>query len=101
MISEDAWTDTRIFYRKYMSNPEGMLYVEMDDFVPDFETAANIIRTCGGKVFLPHIYEYRENSEKILNYILQHYQIDGIECFYTTFTEEQTSNLLKICKENK
>lgn len=100
IISEDAWNDTRIFYRKYMSNPEGILYVEMDDFVPDFQTAANIIRACGGKVFLPHIYEYRENSEKVLNYILQHYQIDGIECFYTTFTEEQTSNLLKICKDN-
>ena len=99
-ISEDAWNDARIFYRKYMSNPEGILYVEMDDFVPDFETAANIIRECGGKVFLPHIYEYRENSEKILDYILQHYQIDGIECFYTTFTEEQTANLLKVCKDN-
>ena len=82
-----------------MSNPEGILYVEMDDFVPDFNTAANLVREAGGLVFIPHIFEYRENSERILKFILENYKIDGIECYYTTFSEEQTNELLEICEE--
>ena len=33
-------------------------------------------------------------------YILQNYKIDGIECYYTTFTENQHERLLNICKEH-
>lgn len=98
-IDEEAWNNSSVFYRKYMSNPNTLLYVEMDDIVPDFETAANLIRKCGGLVFIPHIFEYRENSEKILNFILNNHKIDGIECYYTTFSNEQSQSLLQICKE--
>ena len=98
-IDDDAWENSNIFYRKYMSNPDTIFYINMDDLLPDFETTSKIIRDAGGLVFIPHIFEYRENSEKILNYILDNYKIDGIECYYTTFSEEQTDRLLKICKE--
>ncbi len=100
-IEQDAWNDSNVFYRKYMSNPSTMFYINMDDVLPDFEKASQIVREAGGLVFLPHIFEYRENSEKILEYILSHYKIDGIECYYTTFTKEQTERLLSICKERK
>jgi 3',5'-nucleoside bisphosphate phosphatase len=100
-FDEDAWNNSNIFYRKYMSNPSGQFYVEMDDIVPDFESASNLIKECGGKVFLPHIYEYKDNSTKILDYILANYKIDGIECYYTTFTKEQSNYLLNICEEHK
>ena len=86
IITEDAWNDTKVFYRKYMSNPEGILYVEMDDFVPDFNVASELVKKAGGLVFLPHIYEYRENSERIL---------------YTTFTDEQKTALVRLCKDRE
>ena len=70
-----------------------------NDFVPDFETASNLVREAGGLVFIPHIYEYKKNSEPILEHILKNYKIDGIECYYTTFTEEQHKRLLNLCKE--
>lgn len=98
-ISEDAWEDSKIFYRKYMSDPETPFYLEMEDLVPDFKTAANLIKETGGLVFLPHIFEYRTNSEKVLNYILENYEFDGIECYYTTFTKDQTDEVLNLCKE--
>ena len=98
-IDEEAWNDSKVFYRKYMSNPNTAFYVEMDDLVPDLETAIGLIRKCGGLVFLPHIFEYRDNALPILNYILENYEIDGIECYYTTFSKEQHEYLLKICKE--
>lgn len=98
-IDKDTFENSSMFYRKYMSDPNSPLYVEMDDIVPDFKIAANLIKECGGLVFVPHIYEYKENSEKILNFILNNHQIDGIECYYTTFSDEQTNKLLQISKD--
>ena len=99
LIDNESWENSNIFYRKYMSNPSTLFFVNTDDIVPSFEKASNLVREAGGLVFVPHIYEYRDNSEKILNYILENYKIDGIECFYTTFTKEQSDTVLKICKE--
>lgn len=100
LLSKESWNSSKIFYREYMSNPKTPLYVEMDDFVPDFETASNLVKKSGGLIFIPHIYEYKDNSNAILNYILEHHKIDGIECYYTTFTKDQHHNILNICKEN-
>ena len=52
-----------------------------------------------GKVFVPHIFEYKDNSNKILEFILSNYNIDGIECYYSTFSNEQSQKLLQICKD--
>ena len=99
LLSEEAWNSSKIFYRQYMSDPKTPLYVEMDDFVPDFETASNLVRQAGGLIFIPHIFEYKKNAEPILNYILENFDIDGIECYYTTFTPEQHNKLIKLCNE--
>lgn len=101
LIDEESWNNSNVFYRKFMSNPETLFFVNTDDILPSFESASNIIKEAGGLVFIPHIYEYRSNSEKILNYILKNYKIDGIECYYTTFNEEQKEKLISICKEKK
>ena len=101
LIDYDAWEDSNIFYRKYISNPSTKFYINMDDILPDFNTVSKLIKDCGGLIFLPHIFEYRDNSLKVLNYILKNYEIDGIECYYTTFTEEQHNYLLNLCKEKE
>ena len=99
LLSPEAWDSSKIFYRQYMSDPKTKLYVEMDDFVPNFETASNLVRQAGGLVFVPHIFEYKKNAEPILNYILDNFNIDGIECYYTTFTPAQHNRLIKLCAE--
>ena len=100
LISKESWESSKIFYREYMSNPKTPLYVEMDDFVPDFNTASDLVRKSDGLIFIPHIYEYKDNSNAILDYILKNYDIDGIECYYPTFSNKQHSDILKICKEH-
>lgn len=100
-FSEASWNNSNIFYREYMSNPNTAFFVDMNDLLPDFELASEIVKESGGLVFLPHIFEYRENSEKILKFILENYKFDGIECYYRNFTEDQTKYLTKICKEYK
>ena len=34
-----------------------------------------------------------------MKYILDNFKIDGIECYYTTFTQEQHERVLNVCKE--
>lgn len=99
LIDEESWNNSNVFYRKYMSNPKSIFYVNMDDILPDFYKACEIVKKSNGMVFIPHIFEYRENSHKILDYILENYKIDGIECYYTTFTQEQHKFLLDLCKK--
>ena len=100
-IDKDAWSNSNIFYRKYMSNPKTIFFVDTSDILPDLQTVINLIKKAGGLVFLPHVYEYRDNADNILHEILQNYNIDGIECFYTTFTDEQTNYLLNICEDRQ
>lgn len=100
LISLEAWESSKILYRQYMSDPNAPLYVEMDDLVPDFATASSLIKQAGGLVFVPHIYEYKHNSMPILNYILDNHTIDGIECYYTTFNDEQHNEILNIAKQH-
>ncbi len=99
LLSLEAWDSSKIFYRQFMSDPNMPLYVKMDDLVPDFNTASNLVRQAGGLVFIPHIFEYRNNAEPILKYILDNFKIDGIECYYTTFTQEQHERVLNVCKK--
>lgn len=99
LIDNKAWEDCNYFYRKYMSNPKSIFYVNMDDILPDFKTVYSKIKQADGLLFLPHIFEYNDNSMKILNNVLNNYKIDGIECFYTTFSKEQNSFLLNLAKE--
>lgn len=98
-IDEKSWGNMRDFYRNYMSNPSTPLYVEMEDVVPSLDEAIDLVKEAGGLVFIPHIYEYRENSPKVLEYLLKNDRIDGFECYYTTFTEEQHDYLMKMTEE--
>lgn len=98
-IDNESWENSNVFYRKYMSNPNTKLFVNVDDILPSFDDVCKIIKKCDGLVFIPHIFEYRENSNKILKNILSKNVIDGIECFYTTFSKEESDFLVNICKQ--
>ena len=99
-LNSRSWESSRDFYRDYMSNPEAPLFVNVDDLVPDLETAINSVVDAGGVVFIPHIFEYRDNSLKVLEELLKTKNISGFECYYTTFSKEQHEYILNVCKEN-
>lgn len=84
-------------YRDWISNPQSDFYVEFKG-IPNYEEAIGLIKMCGGKVFVPHIFQYKDASKDILKELLASGKIDGIECYYPTFTPEQTQFLLRICE---
>ena len=97
---DEAWEDAMVFYRKEMCNKKSKFYLDSTKFYPSMQETINLIRKAGGLVFVPHIYIYGENSPIIFQEIVNNYDVEGFECYYSKFTEEQTRSILKYCKEN-
>ncbi len=87
------------FTRNEGYNPNSPFYVDESSLFPSLEKAISMIHESGGKAFLAHIYEYSSNIAASLLDMVDNYKLDGLECFYTTFTEEQENYLVNLCKE--
>ncbi len=94
---DESWERENIFYRRYTSNPQSPLFVDHIGLFPSAAQVAGLIHSCGGRAFVPHIYQYDEYSDMLLKELLE-CEIDGIECFYPSFTQEQTEYLLGLCR---
>ncbi len=85
------------YYRQELYNPESPLYV---DYTPIFGSpidAINAIHNAGGLAFLAHCYLYTDRIHGHLEEIIQELPLDGIECWYSTFTPEQSAYLEEFC----
>ena len=100
-MPEDMWADFSRFNRKYCNNPNHILYIDKSNDYPSIEQTINMIKECNGLVFLPHLYIYKwvEDEEEFIGNIIENYKIDGIECYYTEFTDEQTQYLIELCNK--
>lgn len=98
LFEESLKTDTG-FTRNEIFNPKSPLYVDMTSLFPSLEKTIDIIHEANGFAFLAHVYAYSPNISKDLINIIRNYDLDGIECFYTTFTKEQSHYLVDLCLE--
>lgn len=87
------------FFRTCMTNPDHPLFLDLSPAFPKVEELIKAIKDAGGIVSIPHIFQYKDYAEKILFHLLDNYDIDLIECYYSSFTPEQTEFLLEICKK--
>lgn len=102
-MPEDMWEEFSGFNRKYCGNPEHILYIDKSEDYPTLEQAINAIHESGGVAFMPHLFIYKwvTDKEKFIESIVDNYDIDGLECYYTDFTKEQTDYLIDLCNKNK
>ena len=98
-LYEDSLKTDTGFTRNEIYNPKSPLYVDESSLFPSLEKTIDMIHESNGLAFLAHTYAYSPNIAKELLNIIKNYDLDGLECFYTTFTEEQTKYLLNLCKE--
>lgn len=96
----ESWESESVFFKRYTSNKESSFYVDESDLLPTAKDVISLIKDAGGLVFIPHIYQYDKNWKKIFDFLMNECQIDGIECYYSSFTKEQTDYLLKYCENN-
>lgn len=98
---EVNYTDEHEFYRLHMSNPNSPYFIDNSSIIPKPEEVIDVIRSVSGLAFIPHVFIYGENSKKVFEKLTQDHLIDGIECYYSKFTDKQINFLLDYCKENK
>ena len=101
-LPEDLWESFKNFRNNYYKIKGKMFYINMSKYYPSLDKIIDIIHKSGGIAFIAHIYEYSsiDNKNETLNKIIKEYNLDGIECYYSTFTDEQTQYLLEFCKRN-
>lgn len=98
--NEKAWYNDNTFYRECMTNSKSKFFIDKTSFYPSIDEVIDLVRSAGGLVFIPHIFIYGDNSMKFFNHLTQNYKIDGIECYYSSFDDEETRFLVDYCKKN-
>lgn len=97
-LNQESINTASGFTRNEVYNPKSPLYVDESSLFPSLETAIQMIHNSGGLAFLAHTFAYSPNIANELLNIINDYELDGLECFYTTFTREQSDYLVDVCK---
>lgn len=88
------------FYKKCFSNPNSDFFVNEARFFPSLKEVIDMIHKSGGKAFLAHSFAYGlEDTIGFINYAIQE-GIDGIEQYYSTFTNEQENIIKELANSN-
>ncbi|MDE5538859.1 MAG: PHP domain-containing protein [Bacilli bacterium] len=99
ILKEDVWISFSNFFRKGVTNPNSKLYINHQEFKPSLREIIELIHNSGGIAFLAHPYRYKfTDTEEFINRLYNQYKLDGVECFYTSFSEEQTAYLVDFAK---
>lgn len=97
-LNQESINTASGFTRNEVYNPKSPLYVDESSLFPSLDLAIEMIHNSGGLAFLAHTFAYSPNIANELLNIINDYELDGLECFYTTFTREQSDYLVDVCK---
>lgn len=99
-VKEDILDTFSDFFRKGLTNPKSYFFINHIEFKPSLEKIIDLIHSAGGKAFLAHPYQYKfSDTEEFLDNIYNNSKLDGIECYYTRFTAEQTKYVFEFAKK--
>ncbi|HCC06644.1 MAG TPA: hypothetical protein DEP72_00565 [Clostridiales bacterium] len=98
---EDAWNNLEVFYRKYRSNEEDVWYIGERNIFPSLGELIQLVKEDGGLLFLAHPCEYKiYDMDIFLKELFFEHKLDGIECYHSTFTDEESEFLVRFCSQN-
>ena len=101
-IVEDVTGDN--FYRQALRNPESVFCIKEKISIMNIEDVIKAIHQAGGLAFLAHPLDYAfDNPLKEIEIIIKTYpELDGIECYNSFLSEEDSPNLIALAnKYNK
>ena len=98
-LDQKSWENPHYFSINFINNPSSEFYVDTSNLIPDYREIVQLIRDAGGLVFMPHVFKYKEKSMEVLNTLLEQQCLDGIECYHSTYNNEQSEYLLQLCDQ--
>lgn len=101
-VPKDLWECFANFKKDYVYNRNNMFFLDKKDDYPSPKKTVEAIHEAGGLAFLAHVYEYKWVDDKIeyITKLVKDSNLDGIECYYSNFKDEQTKGLLEYCRQN-
>lgn len=101
-VPDDFWSEFNIFSKKYCGDVNYPLYIDKSEDYLQLDEAIKLVKDAGGLVFLPHIFIYKwaEDKKKLLDDIVAEYDIDGIECMHSKFSQDDIDYLLEYTQKN-
>lgn len=100
-FSDKEWNDIDHFFRCCTCNVDFPLYIDFSYQTPNAKLVSDEIRKLGGKVFLAHLFTYPlRNYEKYLDSLVENNIIDGIETYYSKFTDDEINFVKEYCIKN-
>jgi len=101
IIGEDAFYESNTFYRMCTTNEDYILYCDFTKYTPDAKDVSALIKNNGGLVFFAHPYGYKlSNYNLFIDKLIHSGLVDGLECFHSGFSGEQTQELINYCNIN-
>lgn len=101
-VPDDFWSEFNIFSKKYCGDVNYPLYIDKSEDYLQLDEAIKLVKDAGGLVFLPHIFIYKwaKDKKKLLDDIVAEYDIDGIECMHSEFSQDDIDYLLEYTQKN-
>ncbi len=89
------------FFRVHQSNKDSVFYYDESYSSIDINETISRIHEAGGLAFLAHgfVYPFKDKA-KTLEEILTTTDIDGLECIYPLFSEEEREIAINLCKKH-
>lgn len=88
------------FFRVHQSNFDSPFYADETQDSIEINELISRIHEAGGLAFLAHGYIYPfKNKDEILEEIISTTELDGMECIYTLFSEEEKQKAYNLCKK--
>lgn len=100
-FSDKEWNDIDHFFRCCTCNIDFPLYIDFSSQLPNAKQVSDEIRRLGGKVFLAHLFTYPlRDYKKYLDSLVKDNIIDGIETYYSKFTDDEINFVKDYCQKN-
>jgi len=96
--------DETSFYRVHTSNKNSIFYYDESQYGISLKEAIDVIHEAGGIAILAHplLYPYDDDNKlKEIEIILKNYDLDGLECEYPLFSNEERDSLKNIALKYK
>lgn len=89
------------FFRLHQSNRDSIFYYDESYASIDINETISRIHEAGGLAFLAHgfIYPFKDKA-KTIEEILSNTEIDGMECIYPLFSEEERKIAFELCRKH-
>lgn len=91
----------RLFGRNELTNPNSEYFLDRAGFYPKVKEVVDIIHKAGGIAFLAHPFEYKiPDTIKFIEDLIKDVDLDGIECFHPSATEDEMQLLVDYTRKN-